>query len=101
MAPQLMGGNQGLGIERWCRSGRMDSHRYWLLDWHGRCPAQHAVIVQQRPRTGGGTDGVGIEGAMRGAHGDETDNLWTQPDDATLAEFGVVGHPDERQGTPT
>jgi hypothetical protein len=38
---------------------------------------------------------------MRGAHGDETDNLWTQPDDATLAEFGVVGHPDERQGTPT
>jgi hypothetical protein len=38
---------------------------------------------------------------MRGAHGDQTDNLWTQPDDATLAEFGVVGHRDERQGTPT
>lgn len=49
----------------------------------------------------GGTEGVGIEGSMRGAHGDQTDNLWTQPDDATLAEFGVGGHRDERQGTPT
>jgi hypothetical protein len=37
---------------------------------------------------------------MRGTHGDQTDHLWTQPDDATLAELVVVGQRDERQGTP-
>ncbi len=38
---------------------------------------------------------------MGGANGDQTFNLWTQPDDATMAELGVVGHRDEHQGTPT
>ena len=38
---------------------------------------------------------------MGGANGDQTFNLWTQPDDATMAKIGVVGHRDVRQGTPT
>jgi hypothetical protein len=50
---------------------------------------------------GRGADVVGIECQIRGANRHQTFNLWPQPDDATMAEIGVVGHRDERQGPST
>jgi hypothetical protein len=44
---------------------------------------------------------MGIECQIGSANGDQTFHLWPQPNDATTAEIGVVGHRDEREGPPT